>query len=69
MIQTKAERFKQLELEKLKNEEALAKKAVGQKKAAIQAQRETEKLKLGEKASKHRSAKTLPKKCFGLCEE
>lgn len=69
IYQTEAERFKQLKLEKRNNEEALAQRTIEQRKASIEAQIETEKLKLREKASKLRSAKALPKKCFGFCGE
>lgn len=58
-----------MKLEKINNEEALAQRTIEQRKASTEAQIETEKLKLGERASKLRSAKALPKKCFGLCGE
>lgn len=58
-----------MKLEKFNNEEALAQRTIEQRKASIEAQIETEKLKLREKASKLRSAKALPKKCFGFCGE
>lgn len=63
------EKMRLKEMEKVKNKEAETHKAVESKKASIEANREHKKQKVEEKAAKHRSANTVPTKCFGICQD
>ncbi|KAA0033641.1 remorin-like [Cucumis melo var. makuwa] len=57
------------EMEKVKNKEAETHKAVESKKASIEAKRELRKLKVEDRAKMHRCTNTVPKKCFGICND
>ncbi|RXH95052.1 hypothetical protein DVH24_024736 [Malus domestica] len=66
-IETKVEKHRHRELEKLKNKEAHSAKIIEDSKVRIEAKRNKGHLNVEKKADKFRNANTLPTKCFGMC--
>ncbi|RXI08417.1 hypothetical protein DVH24_022561 [Malus domestica] len=67
MEQTKVEKQRQREVEKLKNKEARSAKIIEDSKVRIEAKRSKGHFNVEKKADKFRSTNTMPTKCFGMC--